>query len=149
VTKPVTAENNGHSYNQLIVNLLNTPILRRMDSSDYIPSMHTPTKCHISARPYSIATQHAFRNRLNVAPLGPVPDRKPIVTWVTTFRQTRSVTRRRTGPHPNRGNLEWPARSPDLALCDLFLWGFLKSRVYVKRPRTLQDLKQTYPLLCW
>jgi hypothetical protein len=53
MTKPVTAENSGHSYNQLIVNLLNTPILRRMDSSDHFPSMHTPTKCYISARPYS------------------------------------------------------------------------------------------------
>jgi len=40
-----------------------------------------------------------------------------------------------------RGNLEWPARSPDLTPCDFFLWSFLKSRVYVNRPRTLQDLK--------
>ena len=40
-----------------------------------------------------------------------------------------------------RGDLEWPARSPDLTLCDFFLWGFLKSRVYVNRPSTLQDLK--------
>jgi hypothetical protein len=35
VAKPVTAENSGHSNNQLIGNLLNTPILRKMDSSDY------------------------------------------------------------------------------------------------------------------
>ena len=40
-----------------------------------------------------------------------------------------------------RGDLEWPARSPDLTPCDFFLWGFLKSRVYVNRPSTLQDLK--------
>ena len=40
-----------------------------------------------------------------------------------------------------RGDLEWPARSPDLSPCDFFLWGFLKSRVYANRPRTLQDLK--------
>lgn len=40
-----------------------------------------------------------------------------------------------------RGDLEWPARSPDLSPCDFFLWGSLKSRVYVNRPRTLQDLK--------
>ena len=39
------------------------------------------------------------------------------------------------------GDLEWPARSPDLSPCDFFLWGFLKSRVYANRPRTLQDLK--------
>ena len=37
--------------------------------------------------------------------------------------------------------MEWPARYPDLTPCDFFLWGFLKSRVYVNRPRTLQDLK--------
>ena len=29
-----------------------------------------------------IATQRAFRNRFNFAPLAPVPDRKSIVTWV-------------------------------------------------------------------
>ena len=50
-----------------------------------------------------IATQRAFRNRFNLAPLAPVPDRKSIVTWVTTFRQTANVTRRRTGvPRPIR-----------------------------------------------
>jgi hypothetical protein len=42
VAKPVTAENSGHSNNQLIFNLLNTPILRKMDSSDCFPSTHTP-----------------------------------------------------------------------------------------------------------
>lgn len=40
-----------------------------------------------------------------------------------------------------RGDLQWPARSPDLSPCDFFLWGFLKSRVYTNRPRTLEDLK--------
>lgn len=44
-----------------------------------------------------IATQRAFRNHFNLAPSAPVPDRKSIVTWVTTFRQTASVTRRRIG----------------------------------------------------
>ena len=40
-----------------------------------------------------------------------------------------------------RGDLEWPARSPDLSPCNFYLWGYLKSRVYVNRPRSLQDLK--------
>jgi len=39
------------------------------------------------------------------------------------------------------GDLNWPARSPDLTPCDYFLWGYLKSRVYNDRPRTLEDLK--------
>jgi len=33
-----------------------------------------------------------------------------------------------------------PARSPDLALCDFFLWGYLKSKVYINRPNTLKNL---------
>jgi hypothetical protein len=41
-----------------------------------------------------------------------------------------------------RGNIEWPARSPNLNACDFFLWGYLKSKVYEKKPRTKVDLKQ-------
>jgi hypothetical protein len=41
-----------------------------------------------------------------------------------------------------RGNVEWPARSPDINTCDFFLWGYLKSKVYEKKPRTMVDLKQ-------
>ena len=41
-------------------------------------------------------------------------------------------------------DLEWQARSPDLTPCDFFLWSFLKSRVYVNRARTLQDLKTNF-----
>jgi len=35
-----------------------------------------------------------------------------------------------------------PPRSPDLSTCDFFLWRYLKSRVYVRKPRTLNDLKE-------
>jgi len=41
-----------------------------------------------------------------------------------------------------RGNLEWPARSPDLNACDFFLWEYLMSKVYEKKRRTAVDLKQ-------
>ena len=34
-----------------------------------------------------------------------------------------------------------PPRSPDLSACDFFLWGYLKSKVYVQKPRTVDDLK--------
>jgi hypothetical protein len=43
-----------------------------------------------------VSTQHAFRNRFNIAPLGPVPDRKSILMWVTTSRETGSVQKRRS-----------------------------------------------------
>jgi len=28
-----------------------------------------------------------------------------------------------------------------ICACDLFLWGYLKSKVYVREPRTIDDLK--------
>jgi hypothetical protein len=40
-----------------------------------------------------------------------------------------------------RGFVEWPARSPDLTPLDFFLWGYIKSKVYVNRPQNLQNLK--------
>ena len=39
------------------------------------------------------------------------------------------------------GDLPWPPRSPDLSMCDFYLWGFLKSPVYAGKPRTLEELK--------
>ena len=40
-----------------------------------------------------------------------------------------------------RGEIEWPARSPDLTPLDYFLWGFLKSRVYETKPNNLDELR--------
>jgi len=40
-----------------------------------------------------------------------------------------------------RGDVGWPARSPDLSPCDFFLWGYLKKKVFKHRPRSLEDLK--------
>jgi hypothetical protein len=37
--------------------------------------------------------------------------------------------------------IPWPARSPDLAACDFFVWGHLKAEVYKRRPRTTDELK--------
>jgi hypothetical protein len=41
-----------------------------------------------------------------------------------------------------RGNIEWPAKSYNLNACDFFLWRYLKSKVYEKKPRTTEDLKR-------
>jgi hypothetical protein len=41
---------------------------------------------------------------------------------------------------PLRGDVGWPAHSPDLAPCDFFLWGYLKSKVNTHRPENLQAL---------
>jgi hypothetical protein len=36
-----------------------------------------------------------------------------------------------------RGELPWPARSPDLCTCDYFLWGYLKAKPYNTRLLTI------------
>jgi hypothetical protein len=40
-----------------------------------------------------------------------------------------------------RGNVGWPAHSPDLAPCDFLLWGYPKPKVYTHRPEKRQALK--------
>jgi hypothetical protein len=41
-----------------------------------------------------------------------------------------------------RGDVEWPARSPDLSPCDFFLRGYLKEKGFKHRPGSLEDLKE-------
>jgi hypothetical protein len=40
-----------------------------------------------------------------------------------------------------RGDLPWPARPPDLSVCDYFLWGYLKAKEFINRPRTDHEVK--------
>jgi hypothetical protein len=40
------------------------------------------------------------------------------------------------------GDITWPARSPDHAEPDYFLWGSVKSKVYKTLPANIADLKQ-------
>ena len=61
-----------------------------------------------------------------------------------TARQSMAAVRELFG---NRvisrfSDISWPPRSPDLSICDFFLWGYLKNWVYTTRPRTLDELKQ-------
>ena len=46
------------------------------------------------------------------------------------------------------GDLHWPARSPDLTVPDFFSWSFLKSRVYVNKPQTLESLEENIRQEC-
>jgi hypothetical protein len=40
-----------------------------------------------------------------------------------------------------RSELQWHARAPDLSACDYFLCGHFKAKMYITRPRTIDDLK--------
>ena len=39
-------------------------------------------------------------------------------------------------------DVEWPPRSPDLTCCDFFLWGYLKSKVFITPPPDIATLRQ-------
>ena len=39
------------------------------------------------------------------------------------------------------GGIDWPASSPELNVCDFFLWVYLKYRVYRTKPKTVEELK--------
>ncbi|GFV29178.1 DUF4817 domain-containing protein [Trichonephila clavipes] len=52
---------------------------------------------------------------------------------IQTFEEDRIVSRRCRYP--------WPHRSPDLTPADFWLWGYLKSHVYLSGPSSLSELK--------
>lgn len=55
----------------------------------------------------------------------------------TIFTPDRVVSRGQSDLSPS-----WPPRSPDLSVCDYFLWGTLKAKVYRNNPHCLQELQQ-------
>jgi hypothetical protein len=61
-----------------------------------------------------------------------------------TARTAMQVTNEMFPAHmiSRRGKIEWPGRSSDLNACEFYLWGYCKSKVYEKKPRTTVDLKQ-------
>ena len=44
---------------------------------------------------------------------------------------------------PRDSNIPWPPRSPDLTPMDFYLWGHIKSKVYVRNYRNLGELKSS------
>ena len=60
-----------------------------------------------------------------------------------TARASMTVVRQMFPQHvvSRFGDVPWPPCSPDLSACDFFLWGYLKSKVYVQKPCTVDDLK--------
>ena len=52
---------------------------------------------------------------------------------LTAMFQNRKISR--------HSDFEWPPHSSDLTAPDFWLWGYLKDKVYVNKPRTIQELK--------
>ena len=69
------------------------------------------------------------------------------------FQQDWATSHYLDATHPNKwigrqGSVEFPARSPDLTPMDFFLWGYLKDKVYVAKPATIDDLKNKIRRQC-
>jgi hypothetical protein len=47
------------------------------------------------------------------------------------------------------GAINWPARSLDLAPCDFFLWGHLKSNIYKRRHPDINSLSEAITANCF
>ena len=51
-----------------------------------------------------------------------------------------------------RGNWPWPPRSPDLTVCDFFLWGYLKQQIWDvphdQQPQNLMELREAIVRSC-
>ena len=60
-----------------------------------------------------------------------------------TARVTIDLLKGKFGEHviSRNGLVEWPPRLCDLTPLNFFLWGHIKSLVYVNKPATLDDLK--------
>lgn len=53
-------------------------------------------------------------------------------------------------------HISWPPVSPDLPVCDFFMWSHLKSKVYCSQPTTIEELRSKIqekntmvPVKCW
>ncbi|KOC59803.1 hypothetical protein WH47_10771 [Habropoda laboriosa] len=65
-------------------------------------------------------------------------------TTAHTARATMEILRGIFGERliSRNSGFNWPSRSPDLTAPDFFLWGYLKDKVYVNKPRTIEQLKE-------
>ena len=63
-----------------------------------------------------------------------------VLAWLDEKFTLRWIGRRRP--------TEWPARSPDVTLCDVSLLGYLRERVYRERPANIPELRARITA-CW
>ena len=59
---------------------------------------------------------------------------RPVKQLLTNFFGPRIISRH----FPD----QWPPRSPDMNPLDYWLWGYLKSKVFLQAPRTTEELKE-------
>ena len=51
-------------------------------------------------------------------------------------------------PERHEGGKLWPPHSPDINPCDIFLWGFLKEKMFQRRPENVAQIRAYILKLC-
>ena len=65
---------------------------------------------------------------------------KNVRDWLNKKFKNRWIGR---GSDEDSRVLAWPPRSPDLTPCDFFMWGYVKSIVYHKNYKTIEELQDS------
>jgi len=84
-----------------------------------------------------VAVRRAFRRQFG----RPGPPETSIRRWYEQFRYRGCICHQ--GRSTDNTFCTWPPWSPDLTVCDFFLWGFVKHNVYdPPLPKTLPELRE-------
>lgn len=94
----------------------------------------------------NFAGPHLLENQLNLQQDGAPPRFALIVReWLNNYLPHRWIGR--GGPFDL--NFPWPPRSPNLTVCDFFLWGYVEEKVYSRgMPATLDELRDAIQEEC-
>ena len=117
-------------------------MLPRRCLRDFPECFPTPSKQKLSSGMQRRRAQQRYKGCLepNTESIGP---HQRIRTWrdgPKTSRKQEHFPRNAAGQDRN---ITWPPRSPDLIPLDFYLWGHIKSLVYVKNYENLTDLKNS------
>jgi len=67
---------------------------------------------------------------------------------ITVMHKLTAIDKERRLPERHEGGKFWPPHSPDINPCDFFLWGFLKEKVFQRRPENVAQLRAHTGKLC-
>ena len=96
---------------------------------------------------YKYRVSHRNRTSFKAKKLVPLPVRRDVGSSVTGLTDAILIAMGQWTAAQDvfiisrGGDIPWPACSPDLSVCDYFLWGYLTPTVYLMKPCDIDELK--------
>ena len=132
----IEARNQHHFKVNVWCGILNTQIVgpfffrQNLTSESYLHFLHTEILNFLHELPLEQRRQLFYQHDG-----APAHSTLEVREWLDHTFQDQWIGRYSANP--------WPARSPDITPLDLFLWGYLKRKVYAQRPfRDVQHLEE-------